>query len=389
MMRWVLACTTLALAACASAPPPPAAPEPPTPLRDAAFAPASQPVTAQAVFALSDAMQSFLGSAAAANLREGGDTRHQLVDLLYRRQKLAIDYDSSVTRTASETFAARAGNCLSLVIMTASFAKALGVPVRYQRVFVEDSWSRSGDDLYFASSHVNLALDWAPAAGRFSHDRQPTLVVDFLPGEDLRGRRTQELAERTIVAMYLNNRAAEALARGALDDAYWWAREAVLQDPEFGAGRNTLGVVYLRRGLSAEAGQVFEALLRRDGTNVNALVNLVQALRQQGREAEARVQEARLANLESAPPFRWFNAGLQAMQEHDYETAREMFRRELRRDATYHEFHFWLAQAELALGHPAAAQRHLEKAVQESTTAHQHEIYSAKLDRLRAATRTQ
>ncbi len=389
MMRWVLACTTLAFAACASAPPPAALPEAPLPLRDDAFAPASQPVSARSVFALSDAMRSFLSSTSAAGLHEGGDTRRQLVDLLYRRQKLAIEYDSSVTRTAAETFAARAGNCLSLVIMTASFAKALDVPVRFQRVFVEDSWSRSGDDLYFASSHVNLALDWAPVAGRFSHDRQPTLVVDFLPGEDLRGRRTQELSEGTIVAMYLNNRAAEALARGALDDAYWWAREAVLQDPAFGAGRNTLGVVYLRRGLAADAGRVLEGLLAREPANVNALVNLAQALRQQGREPEAQALDLRLAQLETTPPFHWFNAGLQAMRERDYEAARDLFRRELRRDGTYHEFHFWLAQAELALGHPAAAQRHLEKALQESTSARQHEIYSAKLDRLRAATRTQ
>jgi hypothetical protein len=30
--------------------------------------------------------------------------------------------------------------------------------------------------------------------------------------------------------MYLNNRAVEALGQGQLDEAYGWAREAVLQD---------------------------------------------------------------------------------------------------------------------------------------------------------------
>lgn len=387
MMRWFLACTALALAACASAPPP-AVPAEPPPLLDEAFAPPTQPVSAADVFAPSDAMRAFLSSASAAGLHDGNDVRRQLVDMLYRRQRLAIEYDSSVTRTAAEAYAARAGNCLSLVIMTASFAKALGVPVRYQRVFVDDSWSRSGD-LYFASGHVNLALEWAPVAGRFSQDRQSSLVVDFLPGEDLRGQRTQELPESTIVAMFMNNRAAEALARGALDDAYWWAREAVLQDPAFDAGRNTLGVVYLRRGLAAEAERVFAALLLHDPGNTNALGNLVATLRQLGREAEAQVLAARLALLEPHPPFFWFNAGLQAMQEHDYLRARDLFQRELRRDPSYHEFHFWLAQAELALGNAVSARRHLEQAMRGSTTTREHEIYSAKLDRLRAATRTQ
>jgi hypothetical protein len=41
-----------------------------------------------------------------------------------------IEYDSTVTRTAAQTYAARAGNCLSLVIMTAAFAEELGLRVR-------------------------------------------------------------------------------------------------------------------------------------------------------------------------------------------------------------------------------------------------------------------
>lgn len=387
MLRWILACTTLALAACASAPP--AAPAAPPLLRDAAFAPPSQPVSATSVFALSDAMRVFLEGHSLSMLRDGGDARRQLVHMLYGRRELRLEYEGSITRNASEAFAARAGNCLSLVIMTASFAKALGLPVRYQRVFVDESWSRS-DDLYFTSGHVNLTLDWAPGRGRvFAQDRQPALVIDFLPGEDLRGQRTQELAERTIVAMFMNNRAAEALARGAVDDAYWWAREGVLQDPDFSAARNTLGVVYLRHGLAGDAERVFEALLQREPANANALGNLVQALRQQGRMAEAEVQAARLARLEPVPPFHWFDAGLQAMREHDYRRARDLFRRELQREAYYHEFHFWLAQAELALGNVDAARRQLEQALQGSTTAREHEIYAAKLDRLRAATRAQ
>ncbi len=388
MMRWILACTTIALAACASTAPPAAPADPPV-LRDAAFAPPSQPVGAESVFALSDAMKAFLATHSVSMRREGADARRQLVEMLYGRQQLGLEYEGSITRNAAEAFAARAGNCLSLVIMTASFAKALGLPVRYQRVFVDESWSRSGD-LYFANGHVNLSLDRVPGRGHhFAHDRQPALVVDFLPGEDLRGQRTQELAERTIVAMFMNNRAAEALARGAVDDAYWWAREGVLQDPDFSAARNTLGVVYLRHGLAADAERVFGALLQREPANANALGNLVQALRQQGRMAEADVQAARLARLEPVPPFHWFNAGLQAMREHDYLRARDLFKRELQREPYYHEFHFWLAQSELALGNVTSARQHLEQALQASTTAREHEIYAAKLDRLRAATHTQ
>jgi len=40
-----------------------------------------------------------------------------------------LEYESRVTRNASETYAARMGNCLSLVIMTAAFARKVGMRI--------------------------------------------------------------------------------------------------------------------------------------------------------------------------------------------------------------------------------------------------------------------
>ena len=62
-----------------------------------------------------------------------------------------------MTRNAAQAFAARSGNCLSLVIMTAAFAKELGLTVAYQKVFVDDTWARTGD-IYLSIGHVNVTL---------------------------------------------------------------------------------------------------------------------------------------------------------------------------------------------------------------------------------------
>jgi Tfp pilus assembly protein PilF len=378
---WVAA-LAFVLAGCASTLPPAPLPAAPSLFRDAAFAAPSEPVAAEQVFELSPAMERFLRGASSQALREG-DPRRALVEMLYKKQKLGIEYDSSTTRTAAETYAARAGNCLSLVIMTSAFAKALGVPVTYQRVLVDEAWSRSGT-LYFASGHVNLMLGWAPSMSRFTREFQPPLVVDFLPAEDLRGQRTQPIAEQTIVAMFMNNRAAEAMARGAIDDAYWWAREALLQDANLLIAYNTLGVIYLRRGMAADAEGLFAEVLKREPDNTKVMGNQVQTLRQQGRQAEADALAERLAKIEPVPPFHWFNAGLAAMRERDYAKARDLFERELRRESAYHEFHFWLAQAQLGLGNVRQARRELELALQNSPTQNDHNIYAAKLDKLRA-----
>jgi Tfp pilus assembly protein PilF len=161
----------------------------------------------------------------------------------------------------------------------------------------------------------------------------------------------------------------------------------VLQDPAFVTGHNTLGVIYLRHGMAREAQQVFDEVLAREPENTKVMGNLVHALRQQGRDAEASKVAARLAAIEPYPPFHYFNAGLEAMRAQDYAQARDLFAKELRREAYYHEFHFWLAQAELALGNVRQAQRHLLLAQQTSTTARDHDLYAAKLDRLRSYAR--
>ena len=61
-----------------------------------------------------------------------------------------------------------------------------------------------------------------------------------------------------------------------------------------------------------------------------------------------------------------------------------MFAREVDRAAYYHEFHFWLALAYVGLGDMERAREHMSIAVDNSTTRHDHDLYAAKLERLRA-----
>ncbi len=145
----------LLLAGCAGTPSMPPAPS--QLFSDAAFGAPSERIGAGDVFALSAPMRAYLHSAAfRAQLRDKGPEQG-LVDALYKKGELKIEYDSAMTRNAAQSFAAKSGNCLSLVIMTAAFAKELGLNVNYHGVMVDDSWRRNGN-LYLASSHVNLSL---------------------------------------------------------------------------------------------------------------------------------------------------------------------------------------------------------------------------------------
>ena len=167
-----------------------------------------------------------------------------LVDALYRRAQLKLEYDAATTKTAAEAFDARSGNCLSLVLMTAALAHELQLSVRYQSAYMEEAWSRNGN-LLFASGHVNITLGRRMLDAGTMRDYSPW-TIDFLPADEIRTLRVRDIDESTVLAMYANNRAAEALARGKLDDAYAWAAEALRKDPTFMNSYNTLGVVYLR-----------------------------------------------------------------------------------------------------------------------------------------------
>lgn len=373
MRHWVSVLFCLLLIGCAS---PSSMQRPDHLFADHLFSAPSKRIDVAEVFALSDDMKRYLRSEIGAQLRSMG--RHAgLAQALTQPNQLKLEYESVMTRTASQAFAARSGNCLSLVIMTAALAKALDLDVQYQSAYSEETWSRSGD-LYLRSGHVNITLGRRFTATSGMRD-PAALTIDFLPPEDVRGLRTRAIGEETVLAMFMNNRAAEALVNGRLDDAYWLAREAMVQDPNFMSAYNTLGVIYLRQHLFAQAERVLAHALERQPANTRAMANLALVYHAQQRGGDARALLARLASIEPTPPFHYFNLGLAAMRRDDFNSARDFFAREVARADYYHEFHFWLAVANYRLGDMTQAQKHLALAMSASTTKGDQALYAAKL----------
>jgi Tfp pilus assembly protein PilF len=384
-LQWILGlCCAGLLSGCAQAPAATAtAPALPAQLlMDSSFAPPRRPVDPAEALALSPAMRSYLQHDIARQVRSLGP-RAGLMQALQQRGALQLRYDASQTRSAAQAFEAREGNCLSLVLMTAALARELGLQVRFQTVSADAPWSRSAG-LLVVSTHVNLTLGRRLLGEPGGYDQARELTVDFLPPDQIRGQRVQPLAEGTLIAMFLNNRAAEALAAQDLDQAYAWARAAVGQDPAFLSAYNTLAVIYLRHGQPAAAERALAHVLTREPGHILALANQVQALRSLGRTAEAERAAANLARLEPQAPYRDFNLGMAALQAGDPNAARALFLKELDRDPDNHEFHFALAQAEWQLGHPEATRQQLQAAHQASTQAATRSLYAAKLAWLQA-----
>jgi Flp pilus assembly protein TadD len=147
---------------------------------------------------------------------------------------------------------------------------------------------------------------------------------------------------------------------------------------------NTLGVVYQAHGNLPQAQRTLEFVLEREPANTRAMSNLASVLMARGQTAAAQELTRKLASMEPEPPFGYYKRGIAAINIGDYRLARDMFAKEVARAAYYHEFHFWLAVAYMGLGDMENAREHMAIAADNSTTRKDRDLYSAKLDRLRA-----
>jgi Flp pilus assembly protein TadD len=132
---------------------------------------------------------------------------------------------------------------------------------------------------------------------------------------------------------------------------------------------------------------VLRAILAGEPDNAGALSNLALVLKDEGKQEESLAVARQLQLVEPYPPFYFFNLGREALKRGDYAAARDLFRRELKRAAYYHEVHFGLALAYYELGDLGDARQELTAAMDDSTTRHDHDLYAAKLAWLKAGNR--
>ncbi len=334
------------------------------------------------IFALSDEVRAQIR----ADVTQRGRGRSRLMALQESIATLKIEYDAETTRSASEAFAARAGNCLSLVILAGALAAEMEVPIVFQSVHGYDTWSRSRG-IAFLSGHVNLMLGSDLPSTRFGmqvFDRP--VVIDFAEDAHATVRRSRPIGASTVVAMFYNNRAAEVLLDSGPQDAYWWAREAIRAEPTFMSAYNTLAVIYRRSGRLVEAARVLNVALQREPGNPQMLTNLVAVLELQGRSSEAQATRRLLAKVSEYPPFWFLDQGNAALESGDAEGALAWYQREMERIPYDHELHFAIAVASARLGHADEVRAHLQLARDHSSTRERRAIYMAKLRTLEAQT---
>lgn len=288
-----------------------------------------------------------------------------------------FEYRDNVTRIAQATFDDRSGNCLSLVLLTASLAEVLDVEVEFQEIEVPPVWDKQGD-FYLVNGHINLRLIPKETNNTYLVSKD-AIQVDFLPERTMRGYAKKRIDKTTVMAMFYNNIAAESLVEGQYDLAYAYIKQSLLLKPEFVPALNTLGILYRYKGLDDAAETVYKLALSQESEDLNALYNYAVLLSNQNRldewaELHKTLELARIRN-----PYYYYDMAQQAYFDREYERALIWYKRAVEKADYRHEFYFGLSRAYWATGDERRAQSNLEKALSLSGDDMNKRRYQAKL----------
>lgn len=264
----------------------------------------------------------------------------QIQSLLFDESHLNIQYDDSQTRTASETFAARKGNCLSVVYLYIAMARHYDIDARFQTVLVRPSWDMRGE-LLVLSQHIN-------AIGSFNQNT--SYVVDFTPEITLQQLTASIIEDDQARALFFNNLGAEKLIANEYSASIEYFKNALFLDPDLSISWNNIGTAYSRNEQKEIAEYAYRKAFSIDRSNTAAVNNLVKFYNRAGDfETAARYAKA-IERFNVKNPYFHYNLGNIAFGEQDYETARDHFIAAIKRKDSEPDFYWALSKTFEALG---------------------------------------
>jgi len=297
------------------------------------------------------------------------------VEFLFSPDDLGMSYDIDANHTVAEAYATRRANCLSFTLLAIALAREAGLQAYGQQIDETLAWRQEQETLY-RTHHVN--------AGVRIHDRQ--LTVDVAWDQVIARKPPREIRDERLLVHYYNNRAADLLEAGRLEDALRYAAVAKTLDPGYAITWSNTGVLHLRHGDPAQAEQHYLHALALNPREPGALSNLAAHYQRTGNTlASARLQK-RLQRVQAQDPFHHFLQGVRHEREGALELAVRDYRQAIKLFPDEHRFHFGLARVYFQMGDNRRAGKALARAERLGEGDNQQR-YHAKLEALRRLAR--
>ncbi len=330
-------------------------------------------IESEEVLAVSGEMRQFLDSnvhrKASSNLK-----LKELIDAIINEGNFGFEFEGE-TRTASETFRLRRGNCLSFSNLFVAMARYVGLEAHYQEVDIPPDWTFQ-DDVFVLNRHVNVSVD----LGSLGQHVVDLNIDDFRSSYD-----TRTISDTRALAHYYNNMGVKSMSAGDAASALGYFRKAIADnDRQFSPAWTNLGTLYSRNGYPAYAEAAYLLALRVDGGDLVAMSNLAGFYEQQGDEERAAMYRKRVMDHRRENPYYRYQRARDAFAAGDYGAAISHLKYAIRKQKNEDRFYFLLGMCYLQKGNNRAAQRWLARAEKVAATDALKHRYSSKLDLLRS-----
>ncbi|WP_158771380.1 transglutaminase-like domain-containing protein [Paraglaciecola sp. L1A13] len=377
---WVILFVTLGLTACQSAPPIKQVSGPI--LQDDAFPRASdiRIESEKDIFRLDKEARAYVQKTV-GRIKDPIERTETLARNIFERLDFDLLYRGDANTTANETFYNKTANCLSLSIMTYAMATEAGLGARFQDVKVPEYWTRR-EGVSLLNGHINLQIVPRERSSNSFYVYNKGYQIDFNPQTAKEHFIKTELSKNQVIAMFYNNKGADALLNNDRDRAYAYFAAALKVEPNFDSALVNLGFLYRVSKLYELSENVYLHALSSSPDNLTAWENLAYLYAHSGKPEQsaailARVQSKRLRN-----PYYHLDLGRRDFDLGKLQQALTHFNRALAIDGSRHEIFYALAKTYYALGEVVETERYLKKAKRKTKNLQEKELYQGELDLL-------
>jgi tetratricopeptide (TPR) repeat protein len=276
----------------------------------------------------------------------------------------------------------RAGNCLSLAVLTKAYASLVDLDIKFRKVNSAPIYQRNVGVMTI-SSHIQTHL-YAPK--KILKDKnsinvlRSKIIIDYFPSSQ---RYIGGLVKDVdFTSMYYQNLAAEAIVDGEFDLAYSLLSAAMKLSANNSETLNTLAVLHKITGNKSVAEVIYLSGIKGPTSSVSMLSNYILLLEEDNRFAEVASMKAKYNEIRDDNPYRWYDLANQAYAKENYSQALKYYEKSIHIAPYLHESFFGQAKTYFHLGMRRKAKIAMKRAVELAYKPRDEKLYLAKLNSL-------
>ncbi len=335
--------------------------------------------SSQDVFSINKTIKAFVDK----NLDRHDDPVTKIKDLasaIFDRTNLNLLYQDDANTVAKETFKNGAANCLSLTILSYAMAQYADLGVEFQQVETPGVWTRK-ESTTVLNRHVNLKLFQKKEENVTLFVRN-AFQLDFDIQVSSLHMPAKKISKSKVLALFYNNKGAEALIDKNFTVAYAYFRQALLTDPYLVETLANLGVLYHRMGENKYAEDTYDTALSIKHNDTTVLENLAYIYSTTDRQKQADIILARVKERHKENPYYHYHLGEIEFENKNWEGAKKHYLKAISLNKKQHLFYFAIAKVYFLQGKSKLSKKYIALAKKYTPSEKQQLLYQNKLNLL-------